>query len=158
MPFVSSKFLIYKSLTDNRRGQIMILASMALGGALLGISALAGLLMTYQIRQTTDLTNSTKSIMAADSGVEWGLYQYFHPSSPPIGCPSSNCDSSGGYNLGPYADGASVVVTCYGLDPSNGTEQQQLNCSNASSVQAVGEANFASRSFRTYFQVFAPPQ
>ncbi len=137
----------------------MILASLALGGALLGISALAGLLMTYQIRQTTDLENSTKAIMAADSGVEWGLYQYFHPSNPPVatnpGCPGS-CSPNGGYKLGPYANGATVVVTCWGLDPVTGSELQQPNCSNASSIQAIGDSNLADRSLRAYFQLFAP--
>jgi len=55
----------------------MILATLALGGAILGATTVAGLLMLYQIRATTDSQNSAKAIFAADSGVNWALYNYY---------------------------------------------------------------------------------
>lgn len=61
----------------------MILTVLALGGAVLGATTIAGLLMLYQIRETTDLANSAKAIYAADAGIEWSLYKWFKDPSPP---------------------------------------------------------------------------
>lgn len=60
----------------------MILTVLALGGAILGATTIAGLLMLYQIRQTTDLANSGKAIYAADAGLEWSLYNWFCKDDP----------------------------------------------------------------------------
>lgn len=79
------------------RGQAMLIAVLSLGGAILGATAIAGLLMTYEIRSTTDIVSSAKAIFAADSGVEWALYSAFKPPSP--AAPT-------------FANGAAVVVTC----------------------------------------------
>ncbi len=67
-----------------RRGQAMLIATLSLGGAILGATTIAGLLMLYQIRGTTDSANSAKAIFAADAGVEWALYSYFNPPQPPL--------------------------------------------------------------------------
>lgn len=59
------------------KGQVMLLTVVVIGGLLLSASAIAGLLMLYQIRQSSDITNSTKAIFAADTGIEWELYRMF---------------------------------------------------------------------------------
>jgi hypothetical protein len=59
------------------KGQVMLLTVAIIGGLILTASAIAGLLMLYQIRQTTDTINSAKAIFAADTGIEWGLYGMF---------------------------------------------------------------------------------
>lgn len=61
-----------------RSGQVIILATLALGGAILGATTIAGLLMIYQIRQTIDVEDSAKAIFAADTGIEWGQMQFYH--------------------------------------------------------------------------------
>ncbi|HUZ92794.1 MAG TPA: hypothetical protein VNG29_02220 [Candidatus Paceibacterota bacterium] len=71
-----------------RNGQAMILTVLTLGGAILGATTIAGLIMTYQIRQTTDAADSAKAIFAADAGVECGLYQYFD--DPTTLCPDGS--------------------------------------------------------------------
>lgn len=76
----------------------MLIATLALGGAILGATSIAGLLMLYQIRATTDSQSSAKSIFAADAGVDWSLYSIFHP--PQTALPG-------------FANGAAVIVTCY---------------------------------------------
>lgn len=89
-----------KSLT----GQAMLLTVLSIGGTILGATALAGLLMLYQIRGATDFTNSAKAIFAADAGTEWAYYSHFNPTSTlTLSSPLSN--------------GSAVVVTCY--DESN---------------------------------------
>ena len=52
----------------------MILTVLTLGGALLGATTIAGLLMLYQVRQGAYVSNSARALFAADSGIEWGLY------------------------------------------------------------------------------------
>lgn len=55
----------------------MLLTVLVLGGSILGASTIAGYLMLLKIRTSSDITNSTKAIYAADSGIEWELYKYF---------------------------------------------------------------------------------
>ncbi|MFA5083937.1 MAG: hypothetical protein WC475_00925 [Candidatus Paceibacterota bacterium] len=59
------------------KGQVMLMTVLVIGGLLLGASSIAGLLMVYQIRQSSDVVNSTKAIFAADTGIEWELYRLF---------------------------------------------------------------------------------
>ena len=56
------------------KGQVMLSTVLVIGGLLLGASSIAGLLMVYQLRQTSNAINSTKAIFAADTGIEWELY------------------------------------------------------------------------------------
>lgn len=102
----------------------MILAVLTLGGAILGVTAIAGLLMLYQIRQSTDFQNSAKSVFAGDSGVEWSLYSYFRP---PQGALPGNPP-------GFFPNGASLVVTCY-----DDTNAALSTCDDASSSYAIAE-------------------
>jgi hypothetical protein len=110
-------------------GQVMILAVLTLGGAILGVTAIAGLLMLYQIRQSTDFQNSAKSIFAADAGVEWALYSYYQP--PQGSLPS-------------FSDGASLAVDCY-----DASDNQLAACDMANSSYAIskGTARDTKRAF-----------
>lgn len=92
----------------------MILAVLSLGGAMLGATAIAGLLMLYQLRAVTDSENSAKAIFAADAGVEWALYTYFYPNGGAIATPLTN--------------GATYNVTCY----DNAAVPQIVPCNDAS--------------------------
>lgn len=94
----------------------MILAVLALGGALLGATTIAGFLMLYQIRATTDVENSAKAIFAADSGVEWELFNYYCADSgrctiPPV--PSPLLFSNGVVATSTCYDGSNAAVDCY---------------------------------------------
>lgn len=82
-----------KKIKLAKGGQAMILTILALGGTILGATTIAGLLMTYQIRQTTDIANSTKAIFAAEAGIEKGLYNYFR--ATPVPCPDTASLSNG---------------------------------------------------------------
>lgn len=52
----------------------MLVTVLILSGTILGAVAIAGLLMIYQVRQTTNVANSTKAIFAADAGLECEFY------------------------------------------------------------------------------------
>lgn len=72
----------------------MLLSVLVVGGLLLGASAIAGLTMVYQLRQSSDVVNSTKSVFAADSGIEWELYRMFQDSNYPKPTMTNQADFS----------------------------------------------------------------
>lgn len=125
---------------DARSGQAMLIAVLALGGAILGATAVAGLLTLYQIRATTDTANSAKAIFAADAGTEWALFNYYCGMDPsPSQCPS------GPYGAEPAfgGSGATVAVSCYD------TTDDVTLCNDTSTVAAIssGVANGSERAF-----------
>ena len=128
---VSSDGDLREALT--RRGQAMLIAVLALGGAILGATTIAGFLMVYQIRQTTDSANSAKAVFAADAGTEWALYNFFVNSSTPM------------FTL---SNGATTTVTC--IDVS-GNPVDSCADPNAAGAISKGFANDAARAFLVTF-------
>lgn len=86
----------------------MLLMVLSIGGTILGATTIAGLLMLYQIKGATDFANSAKAVFAADSGIEWTLYNYLVLKTVPPILPLS-------FSNGKVA----VEVECYG---ANGTD------------------------------------
>jgi len=107
----------------------MIIATLTLGGAILGATTLAGLLMLYQIRATTDQAYSAQAIFAADSGVNWALYDYYQK-SPPADLPV-------------MSNGATITVVC--SDDSGNV----IACNTSATTTAIskGAANTSRRAF-----------
>ena len=117
----------------------MILAVLALGGTMLGATAIAGFLMLYQIREATDFQSSAKAIFAADAGTEWALYSYFQPPAGALpGAPA-----------GTLSNGATMQVTCY-----DGTGVNVVSCDStgiAADAISKGAALDAKRAFLVTF-------
>ena len=67
----------------------MILVSLALGGALLGATVIAGMLTANQIKQTTNSADSAQAIFAADAGAECALYFLFNGGTACSVCPAT---------------------------------------------------------------------
>ncbi len=130
----------------------MLLSILALGGAILGATTIAGVLMLYQIRATTDTQNSAKAIFAADAGTEWTLFDYYCDVTSTLE-PLSRCVPSGGLPGSPreqamppgtvasstqgiatFSNGAVMEATCY--DASSPTPNT-VACSSVSAVTAV---------------------
>ena len=59
---------------SKKAGQLLIMSVVILGGILLSATAVAGLLLRYQLRLTNDVANSAKALFAADSLLEWHSY------------------------------------------------------------------------------------
>jgi len=55
----------------------MLLTVLIVSGTILGATAIAGLLMLYQLRGATQFGQSMQAMFAADSGLEWKLYTEF---------------------------------------------------------------------------------
>jgi len=124
-----------------RSGQVIILTVLILGGTLLGTASVAALLLVYQIRQSTDFGNSGKAIFAADSGIEWALYNHFNP-----GVSRLFQKTEGNAWAADLTNGASGKVTCFQADT-------QLDCAdpNVNVIRSVGSSNETSRAFRLSF-------
>lgn len=106
-----------------RSGQMMLLTTLALGSMMLGVTTIAGLLMIFQLRQTTNFADSAKAIFAADAGIEWSLYNFScqgDPDAKPC-IPSSTLS---------FSNGAKVSVSNDGL-----------------TMKSIGSAGSASRAF-----------
>lgn len=117
----------------------MILAVLALGGTMLGATAIAGFLMLYQIRQATDFEASSKALFAADAGTEWALYSYLHPPEGPLpGSPA-----------GTLSNGAMMQVTCY--DSTGITVVSCDSTSTAAEAISKGTAEDTKRAFLVEF-------
>lgn len=79
----------------------MVFTVLVLGGTMLGATTIGGLLLLYQIRQTTDMANSAKAIFAADAAIEWGRY-------------AATVSPSRGHSAQPvFSNGAESISTCY---------------------------------------------
>ena len=125
---------LFNSIKNRNRssstGQVMVLSVVMLGGVLMSASAIAGLLMVYQIRQANDAVNSAKAIFAADTGIEWGIYMFSRPTSTELAPTLSN--------------GASFTVTCYNFSFN------EVNCHNASTsiIRSSGRSGTSQRTFQ----------
>jgi len=99
-------------------GQAMLLTVLILGGSILGASTIAGYLMLLKIRSSSDITNSTKAIFAADTGIEWELYKQFkNPNYPK---PSL----SNGANFTSFNDGTVIKSIGQSLNSHRAFEMQ----------------------------------
>lgn len=66
----------------SRRGQLMLITVLILGGIILGASVIAGFITTNRIRQSIDAKDSASAIFAADAGLERAFYRCFQPGGP----------------------------------------------------------------------------
>lgn len=76
------------------KGQVMLLTVLIVSGTILGATTIAGLLMLYQLRQATQFSQSLQAFFAADSGLEWKLYQLCKDDSrpQPLMSPETNAE------------------------------------------------------------------
>jgi hypothetical protein len=124
----------------------MLIAVLTLGGAILGATSIAGLLMLYQIRATTDSEGSAKAIFAADSGVEWALFDTFcDVTSTPN--PITRCIGGSREQAQPvFSNGSSLSAICY-----DASSTQLSQCDGAVGVPETaiskGSAQNAKRAF-----------
>jgi hypothetical protein len=109
-----------------QKGQTMLLTVMILSSAILSATALAGLLVRYQLRQSSDIKLSTQAIFAADSGIECYLYEREKGTQN-----YTNCGEGGEISLG---NGAVYTVVI-----------------GANNVKSVGKSGGAARAFELTF-------
>jgi hypothetical protein len=67
-----------------RQGQVLVITVLVLSVAALAAGTIASFLTITQIRQARGISDSTKAVYAADSGIEYGLYRAFVDSEYPL--------------------------------------------------------------------------
>ncbi len=121
---------------SSQSGQVMLITSLVLASTLLASTTIAGLLMLYQLRQGSDVVNSTKAIFAADAGLEWRLYRFFK-------IDNRSCCLSGEQCREPeFTNDAKVLTSCV----SNPDDAGQ-----AVVIRSTGLANKNARAFEFNF-------
>ncbi|MDP2704045.1 MAG: pilus assembly PilX N-terminal domain-containing protein [bacterium] len=83
-------------MTEKQSGQAMLVTMLFMSGLILVGTAVAGLLVSYQIRQAADTQASTQAILAADAGIENAFYCYRHEFHPGSGADLNAERGSGG--------------------------------------------------------------
>ena len=125
----------------------MLIAVLAMGGAMLAATTIAGLLILYQLRATTNSVHSSQAIFAADSGIEWELFNYYcgaNAKKLKKPCPPN-------WPIVFSSVGASTSVTCYGS-----SNNQFPDCSNTASTSfAVSKGTSLDTSRAFYLEIMA---
>jgi hypothetical protein len=118
---------------ESKSGQVMILTVVLISGAILSATSLAGLLVMYQLKQSTDVLNSAKAVFAADAGIECTVYNYNVPD--PMHVPRG--------------------VDCSKWDLSNKSifTTQMVN---ATTVVSIGKSGRSTRAFQMDFAGIGP--
>ena len=133
----------------SRSGQAMLITVLALGGAILGATTVAGLLTLYQIRATTNAESSAKAVFAADAGVEWAQYVY---NCMNVDTGGKRCQ--GGQTPAPptqlSASGATVSSICY----SDYSATTPSPCSSPNTVAGISTGAYLS-SERAFYLGFS---
>lgn len=139
--------MIYPKLFS-RNGQVMLITVLALSSTILVSTAVAGLLTVFQIRQATDVVNSSKAVFASDMGLEWNLYHFFkddvnNPACPATcSCPGgAACDINGKCELD---NKATFTASCVSVD--NGLNKDIT-------IKSIGTSNRSSRAFQMSFTI-----
>ena len=75
-------------------GQVMILSTILIGGAIFSATAIAGFALFFHIRQAGDAVQSAASFFAADAGIEETLFCYYKEQHGPTEDIDTVCDKS----------------------------------------------------------------
>ena len=114
-----------------------MLTVLTLGGALLGATTIAGLLMLYQVRQGAEVNQSARALFAADSGIELGLYNLLCPEDPSKQpCPINEPPT--------FGNGASVEMHCLN---DAGEEVPQCDSATTVTIKSLGRSGNVARAF-----------
>lgn len=133
-------------INKGNSGQAMLISVLSLSGAILGATAIAGLLTLYQLRSANDSQNSAKAIFAADAGVEWTLFNYYCGMAGRCtgGAPDGGAVSPDASTLPSFTNSASLSVTC---SDANGDASACSDASNTVSAVTIGASGNSKRAF-----------
>lgn len=146
------------SIYKKRNGQVLLLTSLALGGTILAVTAIAGLLVLFQIRQATDIAASTRAIYAADSGIELGNYLFlksYNTSPSPLENAYLTPEEVFGPTVGPntyrLSNGVTFKYGCKYFNPV-GTVDTLPDCTTQSSsiVISIGSGQGITRVLQNF--------
>ncbi|MDE2099203.1 MAG: hypothetical protein KGL39_18260 [Patescibacteria group bacterium] len=101
-------------MSEKQGGQTLLLTVLVIAGVILMVSTLAGLIMSYSLRQVTNAQASAQAIFAADAGIECILYYHFCNTLGTGGsCASVDCSSQPMTNVWNLSCGGSNPPTYF---------------------------------------------
>jgi hypothetical protein len=147
-----------------KSGQVVIISTVLVGGAIIAATAIAGFTLFFEIRQLNDAVQSSTAIYAADAGIEDSLYCYYFQiisegQTPEVDCARSGTlrriDSNGAWSAGYagyeaqikcYADEARTSpIPCDARDPIT-----DVSLANGFTVDANGHTQHITRALQTF--------
>ncbi len=150
-----------------KSGQVVIISTVLVGGAIIAATAIAGFTLFFEIRQLNDAVQSSTAIYAADAGIEDSLYCYYFQiisegQSPEVDCARRGTlrriDRNGVWSAGYatyetqikcYADEARTnVIACDARDPIT-----DASLANGFTVDANGHTQQIDRALQTFVYV-----
>lgn len=118
----------------------MLLLTMLLSSGIITVSVISGVVVLYQLRQTTNIADSTRAAYAADAGLECELYRQF---KAPAGF---SCTSNPSFTCGTDAYGAFCSL------PNNSLFRIiAVPAAPFPGIRAVGESGRSARAFEVGF-------
>lgn len=96
---------------DSRKG-IAIYFSIAVLSIVLAIALGVSALSVSRIRMLNEAGNSVVAFAAAETGIEWALYEIYNNDLGPGYIGSTNLENGADYELSTYACGASNELLC----------------------------------------------
>ena len=130
----------------------MILITIMMGGLVLSATAIAGLLMFYQLQQTSNTAASGMAIFAADAAAEQSLENYYHGSPLPAS-PTNSATPYYSSNIS-LPNGASGSADVYfNFTGSVGTCKGSGTTPVGFCVVANGTSGATERKLESYFSV-----
>ncbi|MEI6479646.1 MAG: hypothetical protein WCO21_02340 [bacterium] len=137
-------------------GQVVIISTILIGGAILAATAISGFTLFLEIRQLNDSVQSSKAIYAADAGIEDSLYCYYtKPLSEEASTYCSRADiaveTGVTYTttLSCYTDSAgnSATTACNAVDADG------FPIAKSFSIDSTGHTSRVDRSLRTFYEL-----
>ncbi len=134
----------------------MVITSMLMGGLFLVGTAIAGLLMFYQLRESSDAQNSASAVFAADAGIEGALRCFnYTPAADLKHCSGQNlCVTTTTLGANVYSNSyvSETCVSIPGAVPPNPTSTVK-----SYDVWSYGYAGGAERILERSFDLYNVP-
>jgi hypothetical protein len=159
------QFTIYKK----NNGQVMLFTVLTISALFLGVTAIAGVLMNYQLRQVTNIADAAKAIFAADAATERALFVVFRCNNDtpvvPVGYDPDPLVNSGFCDLlakevpdeqpAPYLpeflNNATYRLFIESTVSGTGNHDPKATSDNAVFIKAAGQAGKSTRAFGIFF-------
>ena len=154
--------MLFQKKSCHQKGQVMLLTVIVLSAVFLSVTALAGFLMTYQLRQVTNVIDGSKAIFAADAALERGLFVVYRcnglsgtPVVPAGGwddltnfCNALRSESADDPSLAQFLNGATYKLL---IDPGDGDHDGFAGIDTVNVIKGGGRAGRVARALGAFF-------
>ncbi len=130
----------------------MILITIMMGGLMLSATAIAGLLMFYQLQQTSNTAASGMAIYAADAASEQALNEYYH-GTPLSSTPTDSATAYYQTNVGLQNEAKGNAAIYFDFLGKAGSCGGSGTTPLGFCVESAGNSGATTRALQSYFSV-----